>query len=704
MRAESGARERESIRLDLQNDDEEVRRLAVERGAALPAAEAIPYYVECLGDLSWRVRKAAVERLVASPETAQVADALIGGLADAENPGRRNSAIEALVRCGRRVVPQLLDAAQSDDPDLRKLVVDALAGIGDERSTARLVSLLGDPDANVRAAAADALSVTDGPEAEVALLKAAQSEQEASLVRYSALRALARLQVSAPACELGPLLEDPVLRPAAHALLGHSDDEEAVEVLLKGLLTSARSGREAAMESLLRILGRLDAERARSLILRIRAAAGDADALVEDGIERLDEADLATRLVLVQFLGLLERADLVLAILRAGRDEAVAEVARTALARLGAVAEQALDAAWEEIDTDMRRDACGVLERTHGARSAARLLGALDDPDPDLRRAAARALGARGLGEALPALVRRLGSAAADEDLASEEERVALTDAIAAIAAPGAGGDACVTGRAVELLSAQLEGAPEPVRAAVATLLGRIGRPEEAQIVAFLLKDPSADVRRAAVDGLARVDPDLSREPLRLALADESPLVRGAAASALGRLGNLLALEDLQRLTEDEDPRVRAAAVRAIGANRAVSQTDEERDRIAELIAPAVHQEAAVAMAAIDALSAVGGKLVGRIARSALGREDHELIQSAVACIAAHGDDEDLEQLLPLVSHARWTVRAEATQGLADRGFVKAIPPILRRLETEQDDFVRDAMLRAVKQLGGRVP
>ena len=120
------------------------------------------------------------------------------------------------------------------------------------------------------------------------------------------------------------------------------------------------------------------------------------------------------------------------------------------------------------------------------------------------------------------------------------------------------------------------------------------------------------------------------------------------------------ALEDLQRLTEDEDCRVRAAAVRAIGANRAVSRTPEERDRIAGLIAPAIEQEAPVAMAAIDALSSVGGEQAGRIARGALGREDPELIQSAVACIAAHGDDEDLEQLLPLVSHANWAVRAKA--------------------------------------------
>jgi HEAT repeat protein len=46
-------------------------------------------------------------------------------------------------------------------------------------------------------------------------------------------------------------------------------------------------------------------------------------------------------------------------------------------------------------------------------------------------------------------------------------------------------------------------------------------------------------------------------------------------------------------------------------------------------------------------------------------------------------------------------VRAEAIQSLAERGMARAVPPILRRLETEQDEFVRDAILRALRRLEG---
>ena len=60
-----------------------------------------------------------------------------------------------------------------------------------------------------------------------------------------------------------------------------------------------------------------------------------------------------------------------------------------------------------------------------------------------------------------------------------------------------------------------------------------------------------------------------------------------------------------------------------------------------------------------------------------------------------------VERLLPLVSHPDWSVRAEAIQTLADRGTAKAVPAILRRLETEQDEFVRTVTLRALERLEG---
>ena len=112
-------RDRASVLRDLVGEDEEVRRLAVERVSALSPEEAVPCLVERLGDASWRVRKAAVERLVASPDATRVVEALIVALGDGENTGRRNAAVEALVALGGRAIPQLLAAMDSADVDVR---------------------------------------------------------------------------------------------------------------------------------------------------------------------------------------------------------------------------------------------------------------------------------------------------------------------------------------------------------------------------------------------------------------------------------------------------------------------------------------------------------------------------------------------------------------------------------------------------------
>lgn len=694
-------RERESIRQDLASPDEEVRRLAVERLATLSVEEGMPTLVECLGDPSWRVRKAAVERLSSVPEPWRASEALIAALADGDNPGRRNAAVEVLVHAGSRVVPDLIDATRNGDVDVRKLVVDALAGIADERATGRLIETLEDADANVRGAAADALGGIEDVRIPAALLDVAVKGGEDQLVRFSALRALSRLEHSAPAQDFAGVLDDSVLRPAAFAVLGHSDDEQAIEFLLKGLLGSSRGAREAAMEALLRVLARLDGVRAGWLIERVSEAARSGDALVADGTDRLETADLSTRLVLVQFLGLLRNAEVVIPVLMAGRDEALAEVAIATLAAMGPLTEEALETGWEGLPAESRELACQVLGRTRGESGEARLLVALDDADPRLRSASALALGRRRCADALPSLVRRLEVTAGLEDAEGDEELAAVTDALIALTRVEDGAHGSTTDQAVELLTARLNGASEPVRLAIATVLGRIGRDEDAELVTRLLRDESAAVRRAAVQALGRLDSDAAAEPLRLALADESGTVRIAAARALGDSRQVGVVDDLSRLALDHDSTVRAAALRALGAHASGGARGSDVEVVTDVLAQALEDEGVVVMAAVESLSSVGGAAAALACLPLLHEKDPELLIAAIGCVGKHGDSDGLTELLPLVSHPHWSVRAECIATLSERGVVNAVPAILRRLETEQDDFVRDAILRALKRLEG---
>ena len=686
---------------DLSSPDEELRRVAVERLLELPSSGAIPCLVECLGDTSWRVRKAAVERIVARAESEEVAGALIEALSDGENPGRRNSAIEALIECGSRVFAPLIEALASPDVDVRKLLVDALAGIGDAAARLPMIEMLGDSDANVRAAAADALGELAGDDSVAALRAVVSRAGEDRLVRYSALHSLARLEVAIPVCELGDLLDDPVLGTAGLALLGYADDEESITCLLKGLSSSARACREAGMEALLRVLARLDGQAESAFLERLREVAGPSDLLISSAIERLEDADLSSRLVLVQFLGLLADPRAVIPILEVGSDEAISEVALATLVSLGALSENELDAHWSELDGGGQRFACQIFGRTRGESGTARLRSALRDSDSELRGAAAAALGGLRCVRALSDLVNALEVAANEAGFDAEEEVAALEGALVEIAGGGDADSAQAASAVIEALAELLDDSEDALRLSIATVLSQVCRPEDHEFVSRLQRDSSEQVRRVAVAGLQRLAPELAVERLRLALADESPIVRVAAAVALGRALQPEVTQDLQRLIADEDPRVCAAAVRAIGAQGSRLDDDEARSQCIQLIAPGLAGDGMVAMAAIEALAAVGGNAAARATSSVLACPEPELVQAAVACIGAHGDAESLAELLPLLSHPSWAVRADAIQVLGEQGLTDALPAILQRQETEEDGFVRDAIEHALGRLEG---
>jgi len=697
------SRDRESILLDLGSGDEEIRRLAVERLTLLPVAEAFPVLVDRLGDSSWRVRKAAVERLVASPEFPDATSRLVAALSDGDNTNRRNSALEALVRCGRNALPTLLDASHDPDVDVRKQVVDVLGGIGDESASGRLVEMLGDPDPNVRGAAADALGAMGSVGAVPALLALAREDDE-DLARLSALCALVRMEAPVASSDLVDPLGSSVLRPAAYALLGHSDDPNAAELLLKGVADSSRRCREAVFEALLRWIARSDPAEADRLTVRIRDAAASAPGVLGDALERLTSAGLQTRLVLVQLFGLLKRSDTMIPILLAGDDEALEEVVIATLESSGSAVEGILEEAWESLEANSRRLACELLGRVGADKARARLIRVVSDPDAELRIAALRALGRRGEGSALPILVQRLEAVVRESEEEAEEEEVeAVTEAIVAIAGTEDASESGVIDQAVDLLCGRREGAEEPFRLAVAQILGSVGRPEEIATVGFMMSDPSASVRRAAVKALARLARGEVPEQLRMALADESPSVRIASASALGASDAPQLIEDLASLAGDEDVHVRAAAMRALGRGAAtVRDSDPHSPSVANamiILSVALEEQGPVAMAALEALAALGGPDVAQLATGMLTRDDPELVKVAVECIRAHGTADALRALLPLISHEHWLIRAEVVQTLADRGLVQAVPAILRRLDKEQDDFVRDTIIRALKRL-----
>ena len=687
-------RDRESVIRDLESRDDEVRRLAVERIDALPEDEACDRLLGRLGDSDWRVRKAAVGRLIAQRDETRVIRGLIAALADGDNPGRRNAAVEALITLGARALPALVEASTKDDVDVRKFVVDTLAGIGDAEALGAIMSRLMDEDTNVRAAAADALGAIGGPAACSALRDAATDANQEALVRFSALHALDDLEAPLLADELSSLVGDPFLGPASLVLLGRAEDDPGAEdALLKALTSAQRPSREAAMRGLVRIAAGRDVSGQASLVSRIAAIADASPDIISETVARLGDTDLGTQLGLIQFFGLARRPEAVVPVLAACAEEALSQVAIATLASMGEVAETELVQAWEHLDAERRQDAAIVLGRTGGAAAVNRLLASLEDPNSSVRASTGRALGELGIEEALAPLVRRLPLCVDDPDL-DEGERGVVSGAIIAIARVGEN----ASRRAVELLGELWDGASKPTRLGVARILAEIAGPRDGDWVSLLLKDPDEGVRHAAVEAVPRLGSDGVPEALRLAMADESAMVRVAAARTLGSCTGGEVLEDLQRLVLDEDPRVRATAIRAIGARFAADPSPAVRALALGALHRATEDDALVALAVIEAVGEIGGEVVAYVT-PLLNRPEPDVVREAVRCMGRRADVDQLVAIFPLVGHRDWSVRAEVIEVLAQHRIQRAVPSILRRLETEQDDYVRSTILTALEKL-----
>jgi HEAT repeat protein len=315
------------------------------------------------------------------------------------------------------------------------------------------------------------------------------------------------------------------------------------------------------------------------------------------------------------------------------------------------------------------------------------------DASSEVRAAAARALGscasATSFGELLGLLAQEDPNAGRD---AAEDEVDAIVGAVVRLV-EREGGDAADA--AIALIEARLLGGGERPRVAGARLLARLARPADAERVRRMLADPSELVRRSAVEAVLRLG-QAGEELLRVALADEAPGVRCASARAVAQLRLVTADADLEVLAEDRDVRVRSAAMGAL-AERALSP--DARARALGLLADGLRSGGVVALAALAALQRVGGADAAAIAALGLRSPEPEIVERAAACVGAHGGDELRGELIALLAHPAWHVRARVARELAAQPAVAALPQLHARLGEESDEFVREALLAALASL-----
>lgn len=656
----------------LRSPDEETRRRAVIGLAGYPLAEMKQILYYAMGDGSWRVRKEAVNALLAFSASAEVMEDLVVMLGSHDNAGLRNSAVEALVRLGPRAVPILSRHMDDGDHDVRRFVIDILGEIGDFASVPFLIKALDDPDPNVCAAAAENLGKIGDERALSPLMQALRKNDV--WLRYTVLEALVRIGKPVPLTAIAPLAEENLLKKAVFDCLGVIGDAEAVPLLVVGLEERVRNAREAAAAALVKIRERLPADLAAKVIDgRLRELEGSP--FVEDILDSFNTCDQGLKESLVKLLGIIGDDRATGQLLLVCRDDRLRRYCLHAFKGIGEACASSLINAFPLADREQRRFiayVCGEL-RIEGCASL--LHEGMCDADPVLRKVSVDSAGKIGLTALFDDVVALL-------DDAEPEVRECTIEALVRLAERA--------GEPVLKVALALASAEYPEKRRNAAIL--LSSLNEGEKLLFLIKDEDVGVRKTAVLSLARLKAGKYLGSLVLALADEDSDVRSAAAGALGDIGGNDVLDPLLLAVKDEDLRVKCAALKSLG------KVGSER-ALPAITAILAEADSPVMIAALAALERIHGKASCEAAKRALENPDEEVVKIAIEILARQDVTWVAEYRERLLTHPHWDVRSSFIRALAAIWGTRSLPDLQSALETESDELVREQIVEIMGRL-----
>ncbi len=257
------------------------------------------------------------------------------------------------------------------------------------------------------------------------------------------------------------------------------------------------------------------------------------------------------------------------------------------------------------------------------------LLMVLDDPNPNVRSGAARALGKIGDPRALGSLIFRLRY---DTDVEVRKS------AVWALHMGGA--------RSVGPLIESLRDPDEWVRFGAVIVLAKIGEPAVDPLIAALRHNLPL-VRANAAETLGRIANYRAAEALVLTLHDPDDLVWQQAAVSLGRMRDARAVKHLVRVIQSPASPLRTKAIKALGHIRDVRAVDPLIDVVYR------EQDRWMRLFAIEALGRIGDLRAVEVLVDAAYDESRDVrtkaivtlgeIESALATDALYSVFDDME-------------------------------------------------------------
>ncbi len=250
--------------------------------------------------------------------------------------------------------------------------------------------------------------------------------------------------------------------------------------------------------------------------------------------------------------------------------------------------------------------------------------------------------------------------------------------------------------RAVEPLANALTDLDERVRSTAAEGLGRIGDKRALESLIHALNDKEAYVRWHAAEGISDLADEQAVEALVIALDDDEELVRYFAARGLGNIRDSRAVEALMGAVYDSDDGVvynaidslaKIGDVRAAKAlSLALAYQDEEIYERAEL---ALRQFGETAVAPLIV---------------ALRDSDDDIRQYAALALGIIGSSRAVEALITSLTDTDPDVRWHAAVALGKIEDVHSVGSLIRTLADKGRHWtgnrVRDAAAEALQQIG----
>jgi len=634
----------------------EIKRKALEDLRTSPSEVAIPALLRAMEDRSWRIRKLASEILTENFPLQGYISGLIQLLYIEDNAGARNTAIELLIRLGKKATPYLMTAFKTNNRDVRKFIIDIFGETKDRRVIPLLLQALKDEDENVRASAVEHLGHMGEASVVDALIEILCSDD--IWTAFPAADALGRIGDRKAIPYLLKSLSIKALREPVIVALGRIAVPETLEHVVPFILDRSRTIQEVAVKTTEAFYHNGMAAEVISRELQ-KYGREMAERLLSMAWSKRDEI----RASAIMLLGLLKDETTLPSLLDLSTDERFTEDVKRAFIFIGKNNPSSLLSLIETENILKRRFVVEALAEIASPEYYELFKGLIRDRDGHIRAMSAKGLSRIGRTEAIDIIFPLLSDPYEDVQEA-------------AISALSNFGDEIDINRLIKLLGDR----DSILRKNAAILLGKIGAIDAVDSLGFALKDDDLSVRYAATESLSSLGINEAKRYLMIAVTDESPMVRASAAFGLAANAGKGAVETLILLLNDSDDSVRVAAAKALGMTG-------DPDAVPHLINLLVDRNGFVVTTAIEALGRIGGDEAREAIIKMTASDDIEIKRTAIRALSSFENIDDV--ILPYLTDPDWATRLVTLEVLSNRLSPTIILEIEKLYDLEEDQVVR---------------